>query len=275
MTPDSSGLITINVTNPDPRPYGSDRNNHDIEVTVTVERAPGNTLSLVDKTMGEVVTATKVEAQPEVFSDNPEIAHSLSATAGAQWRLLRSSGNRNSVNVSVLDQYGDAFTDTDYSVTATPSSRDGQENETQTGDLRNTGTRQLSYNYGDDGPSEEMITVTGGATNELTLADGDDDDSDPDPLRVYWADRGTASNGDEVALLVGDARQNELIVNPNVDGFPADPVAPEAYSFGDDDRFVVEGSGGLHGAVRRDHHLRFGCLRQAELGRLRLQPPQR
>ena len=133
VSPDSNGLIVIPVVNPDPT-LGR-VNNNDVRVTVTVATVEGNDLPIADMTMGagfsDRAVATPVvspapvvavRAPDEDFSDNDPGATSIDASTSA-WRLLSPTRNRNSITVTVLDQYGDPFGDTSLSVVAIPSSR--------------------------------------------------------------------------------------------------------------------------------------------------------
>ena len=258
-TPDSSGLITIDITNPDPRRFGpteASRNNADVRVELSVRPAPGNSLTVVNRAGMDPTPDDNIVTAPwEVFSDNPAIAHKLSSMAGAEWRLLGSGSNRNSVNIAVTDQYGDAYRNTAYSVKIDPGSTEDDGDTTDrnegvaTGVVNNSGKSQLSYNKGSadghEGATGEDVAVSG----ELPQVDENDQPATAlypltGTVTVYWANRGEKNDDDNQYVLLGDARANELIID--VSDNPGDATAaserqPMAYSFGDDDKFVVEG----------------------------------
>ena len=123
MRPDDDGKIKIVVTNPDPAAGVPD---YDVRVTVTVERAEGNNLRLVDATTrwpaamvrrqdANAATADAAYAGPridglramsELFSDDAPMPTKISF-ARASWRqFVPGANNRNSLAVTVQDQYG-------------------------------------------------------------------------------------------------------------------------------------------------------------------------
>ena len=81
--------------------------------------------------------------------------------------MLLGPGSGHTLTLRVTDQYGDAFTDTDYRLQIDPSSTVNDLDTTDidesvvSGLLYNSGRRSLSYDYGGTGPSEETVTVAG------------------------------------------------------------------------------------------------------------------
>ena len=256
-TPDSSGLITISITNPDPTTYAATgtTNDSDVQVSVEVVTAGGNELPLVDRTggasndsraaagtVGVAPTGDVVRVDPpdEVFSDNDRVVNSLTATS-EPWRL-RGNRNRNTISVQVFDQYGDPYggsgnviapedtvTTADFPVTdgvatnyAVPAS----------------GRRTITYSHNGEDPLAQTVAVAleKPLGDPVTALDGSTEVAAS--VVVEWADRASGSDsvsGSGVAVRVGDPRTNFIVVG-------ADGDAPSAYQYGPDDTFVVEGT---------------------------------
>ena len=259
MSPDDDGNIKIVVANPDPV-IGTDNTN--VAVTVRVDRATGNTHRLVDNlhtkavddtadsddddANGDLHTATKMrrdkdgklEADPaydeprligvtapqEMFADDPP-APIFNHAAKRNWRMLSSNLNRNTVSVTVFDQYGKPYKNGSV-VTATFGSRADEDTDTRTdsGTSDRGGRVHFSYNYGEgDHPSIEDVGITQYFGLDNTM------------VKVYWAEIGPRGEGTG-PLLLPDASKSALIVNPTE--APAVDL-PVAYLFGADDEFVV------------------------------------
>ena len=272
-TPDSDGYIRIVVTHPDP--IIGDDSDPDVEVSVMVERHPGtragfaNTLRFVDTTgagstgiagfeLGGVVLsegsgpndATGPPAQVggaaqrrfigaqaplEVFSDEIPEATSISVSPGAAGR--EHSSNRNSLSVTVLDQYGNPYMDGDVPFTATsvvtlPGGTTSASEFPNNGDaassrplVSNSGGRiYFNYNYV-EGAGTEVVTITGGSITSAAT--------------VYWAEiasRATGRSGGPESLLLADPSTRRLVVDTDSDGTN---VMPEFFLFGADDEFIV------------------------------------
>ena len=222
MEPDRNGRITIPVRVPDPNPGPlsiATNDNPDVGVAVRVVNAAGNTLPLVDTTGGNYLDRgaspaayqAGIDASGETFSDDASVATSVRAVSTAPWRLHIVGGtNRNSIAVTVLDQYGNPFTGTGLTATATPAGRSAVTAPVS------RGTATLSY----DGPAAAGSDVVG-SIGDGTRAAGD--------VTVQWASRGLAASGGAAGnVLVLDAASREIVV-----------TGPVAYHFGDDDTFIV------------------------------------
>ena len=259
MTPDSDGNIKIVVTNPD-SVIGQD--DPDVRVRVTVKRADRNKLRFVDLTAAidawdsgldtadtgmalddgdlfrETETRADGESHPaydeprivgatapqEIFSDDTPVATRSALAARETWREL-SNLNRNTVSVTVLDQYGNPFK-TGTSITATFSSRSAETDGTGTIDRTSDrgGRIHFSYNYGgrSDAASTETVTLDGPAA----------------VATVHWAEVSRLSEG-TARVLLADARGQAIIIEVVVDA----QSLPAAYLFGGDDEFLVGGIG--------------------------------
>jgi hypothetical protein len=238
MRPDDDGKFKIVVTNPDP---AAGVPNDDVRVTVTVERAEGNNLRLVDATGTAMVRRQDTDAATadtgydgpridglratsELFSDDAPVPTKISY-ARASWRqFVPGANNRNSLAVTVLDQYGNP--DSDF-VTATFA--DPNDSEAVTYTSGRNGRVNFSYNFSGSSASE-MITLTGGAAGADQVA------------TVHWARINGPGEGDAGPVLIADPSTSTFVVNlvPAAD----QDAVPVAYPFGADDEFVVVGEAG-------------------------------
>jgi hypothetical protein len=223
--PDSNGLIEITVRVPDPRP-GPANDDASRHVAVRVVNSARNTLPLVDLTNnGGVLDRTPttgdttpyqigIDASGEVFSDDDPVATSLRAVSTAGWRMFVPGGtNRNSIQVTVLDQYGNRFTGAGLEATITPAGR------TAVTATVSRGIATLSYTGPASAGADEVGSIGAG-----TLA--------ATAVTVQWASRGlvaarSATPGTGNVLVI-DAASREVVV-----------TGPVAYQFGDDDSFLV------------------------------------
>ena len=246
--PDSSGSFEVTVGYRDPTRH---INNADAEVTITVEAATGNSLYMVDMTMpagaavpanAEGTAVTGVSTARVKFSDNDSVPTSIDAGA-ATWRL-RAPRNRNSLTVSVMDQYGNTYRGGDQQVAASDSDNAGDfptdENQNEFL-ISSSGRRSIGYTHTGTAAQRQTVSlalqsrrVTGdNPVNPEPVADA------TDTVSVLWADRGAANDGDDVPILLGDPGSNHVLVDS--DGTAGDPAVPHAYGYGSDDKFVVEG----------------------------------
>ena len=269
-TPDSSGNIKIVVTNPDPVIGANDL---DVEVSVTVLRSPGtatvfsNSLRFVDTTgasgtadtttgfeeMGSVMaeaageTATGgpdgnqrrfigAQAPVETFSDNAPVATSVSISPRAAGRAL-ASPNRNSLSVTVLDQYGNAFRDgASYTATSavtppvgnpTTSQFPTNDNADNSGALTSNNGGRIYFNY-------NYVASAGTETVSITDSRGDPAGA----AMVYWSNVADPSSSAAPAnLLLADPSVRRLIAD--VRDADDTEVRPTFFLFGDDDEFLV------------------------------------
>ena len=208
------------------------------------------------------------------FSDNGATARTVGADAAA-WRL-RSPRNRNSIAVMVHDQYGNLYRGGDHEVQATDAATTddfpGAVPEPDTGeeDLRGgylvsrSGRRSIGYTHNGTRPLEQIVTLqlrvpgTASVDDDPDTTDVDEEVAYVEPVDVetgekmvtiYWANRGgvpTDTSGDPI--LLADPAANFIIVDDqdfdDVDENNAGAIEdtyPVAYSYGDDDKFVVEG----------------------------------
>ena len=222
--PDDSGRFSVTTSYTNPSQFDNDP---DVKIHVEVRRSAANEMTISDMTMGTAIedTASGVigTITPAVrFSDNSPYANALVAETSV-WLLLNPNGtNRNTVRLSVTNQYGDLLRDRnaredlvtdDYYVDA-DSDVTGVFSQSSITDaayfpLSNTGRETLGYSRDsrDNPPTpvEETLTVRG---SEVALALGlplGDPIPGTDPPRnvaatdegatadakVLWADRAT------------------------------------------------------------------------------------
>ena len=255
--PDSSGSFTVTVSYRDTTRV---INNADAEIQVTIDRATGNELYVVDMTT-PAATARPDQAADEAvtgiqgarvrFSDDASTPTSIDAGA-AVWRLL-SSRNRNSVTVTVKDQYGATYRRGTHAVRAadSESAADFPTNDADTDSadesafaVSSAGRRSIGYTHVGEDPVQQTVTLTlvGGARNDqngaLTAVEIDGD-AVTDEVSVFWADRGDENSGAAQPILLGDPGANQILIDS--DGTAGNPFVPHAYGYGSDDKFVVEG----------------------------------
>ena len=122
VQPDSSGQFEITVSYSDPVRLINDK---DALVRVTIIPTSGNTLEPREMTlpMDQAIVDDGVQLPDVRFSDNAAIATTVEANA--QHYRIRSLRNRNSISVSVLDQYGGLYRGGDYVVEAIDTDHDG------------------------------------------------------------------------------------------------------------------------------------------------------
>jgi hypothetical protein len=239
MTPDNDGTIRIVITNPDSNIAS---NSPDVTVTVEVQRAEKNNLRFVDTTRGMVIAQAAIEAPlfdavrtigstapAEEFSDDVPRATSISRTSFT-WRELTRI-NRNSIPVTVRDQYGNPFGGS--SIRAT-SDAEGSDPAFDNRSSDRGGRIYFSYEY-PGVAATEVVTL-----NDITInEDGETVDGPTIPARtatVYWAVLGPAGDGEGILLLLADPSSSALIVDVSA---AEDATLPEAYQFGADDTFMV------------------------------------
>ena len=278
--PDDNGQFTFAISVPDRQRH---QNNPDQVIRVYVRRAnPENhRLDIVDMTnaMGTSMPGAAVELHDIRFSDNDSTAQRINVDAPA-WRL-RSVRNRNSVTVTVHDQYGNLYRAGDHEVQITdtvntddfpgeipgPFGTDEVAPDATNVTLRGgygigtSGRRPIGYTHNGTVPLAQMLNLQLRIPGVLgSLADDNAtppveavDTVDPKPVaggianaEILWADRGRVNNNTKgLPLLLGDPAANELVVNAaNLDennGGDADAKTPVAYPYGTDDEFIVEG----------------------------------
>ena len=262
--PDNSGQFTVTVGYRDPVRH---LNSPDANVSITVSSASGNELYLVDMTMPAGTNAAdrsnardgttdatgdavfSVDTNPVRFSDNASAPTSIKASA-ATWRL-RAPINRNSITVSVADQYGATFRGGTQQVAAVDS---GNADDFPTADAANeylisaSGRRSIGYTHTGTAAQQQTIAIalqTRRVTGD-TPADPEAVTGATATVNVYWADLGrdnqsrSATNTDAAfPIILGDPASNQILIDS--DDTEGTPFVPHAYGYGSDDKFVVEG----------------------------------
>ena len=267
MTPNRSGKITITVQVPDPNPapiYTDSasvvhNNAAPVHAAIRVQRGANNNLALVDMTTngGTSYRATAtdevfaIDADGVIFDDDNSAADSVSATSASLRLFVPGGVNRNSVVVTVRDQYGNPYRGTGLYAQVQPYSADPAPGSAGVlGAAVVGGTARISYPVaGATNPTIgsariEAIAIYDAAT-EGTASNAIDGSTplavtgDDRPL-VHWARRGMTANNGVAAIAIDliDVGGRQIVVAETVGG----TAGPSAYLFGDDDSFMVEGT---------------------------------
>ena len=154
-----------------------------------------------------------------IFSDEaPEIAAVTIDTPD----YIHVSGRghiTNRVTVTVLDQYGSHFPGT----TVRLESRGAGVTLDSTGPADSDGSRQFSYQYSGQGRETQILTA---------VASGPDTPDRSKTKTVYWT-VDAASTGDDSAVLSGDVRRGQIVV---------DDGGPVLLAYDRNDRFRLRGA---------------------------------
>ncbi len=263
--PDSSGSFNVPVHNRDPVAAGPNRDNRDVQVQIVVSALPGNELTLVDSTTGTAIpsggngtesgllaadattnppTPARVVSAAARFSDNDPAAALVSIEPETTLKVLAET-DRNSVSVSVLDQYKNAFRPptAGYSVTVDPSSitddaatTDVDESAGTMVAIRSFGRGSYGYRYGGGStPSIENIVVAADLMSLTAAGNATTANTSAATARVYWAGLGSIVRQTTAEpVYIADASQRLIAI----EGETGQPIA---YAYGDEDKFVVEG----------------------------------
>ena len=177
---------------------------------------------------------TGVAAESVRFSDNDSVPMSIDAGV-ATWRL-RAPRNRNSVTVTVKDQYGATYGGGDHDVRASDTDNAGDfPAATQDYAISSSGRRSIGYTHTGDEAQQQTVML-----QLRSRGDAAADVGDEKTVSVLWADRGAEDEGDDEPILLGDPGSNHILVNEHTNP-SATNVEPAAYGYGSDDKFVVEG----------------------------------
>jgi hypothetical protein len=262
MTPDSNGRISIRIPHPDPN--GATVDFADVLVVVTVELGGGaqdglpitdvahprgagnNTVRTVPvQSGGEDLTVAWAGA---VFSDDARAASTYTIST-RNWGRFSSTGNRNEVTLTLLDQYGDTYSGTSsnrYRFGLTPSGgtaddldQAADDHDTEYGSVASNGRARVVYTNPATVRSEE---ATDSAIVVQTSADRGANWDVVDPvvtaaaplLSVYWAEPGSGASGTALVYVLDPAARSIVVESV---GDPEDD--PEYYVFGTDDTFIV------------------------------------
>ena len=236
-----------------------------------VDAAPANT--------GDALRPERVVSKAVRFSDNDPNAAVVSITPEAALKVIPET-TRNSVSVSVLDQYKEAFRPPTggYSVNVKPAtvtvadlvdvtengvttftapvdSGGGAIDESVVGQavaIRSFGRGTYGYTYGSSIPDVETINVYADVMS-LIAAGSDLVGTRSVPTvttsaMVFWANLGgTVRQTVDRPVFIADASQRLIAVAEVTQTDGSTPITgrdlgqPIAYEYGDEDRFVVEG----------------------------------
>ena len=168
--PLESGEFQITIGTPD---YQRHRNNRDTVIRVFIAGGPDNVLDIIDMTGpprgADERTADGLQLADIRFSDNGATVRTVGADAAA-WRL-RSPRNRNSIAVTVHDQYGNLYRAGDHEVRATDAVTaadfPGAVDEPDAGEellrggylMSRSGRRSIGYTHNGLRPLEQIVTL--------------------------------------------------------------------------------------------------------------------
>lgn len=213
LVSDETGAATFSITIDDPDP-GTDDDDVIVEYTlVAADNAPSVTID----TNGQPVEASA----RVIFSDDaPSIDDVRFDTPG--YVYVTDRGAANTATVTVLDQYGDPFTDAKVSLKVSLESSlpgvffvDGEEFK-----VNSRGSAAIPYQYSGEGGATGTLTATVGSLMEETT--------------VYWAaDAGPSSDGETLTVRAGDVRRRHIVVD--------DGDGPVLLVYDDNDRFDRRG----------------------------------
>ena len=250
MRPDSNGRIAISIPHPDPN---GALDYTDVLVVVAVTHGPGadTGLEITDAArplagaiVGGNVTLAYTDPTPDVdvgtlnwggavFSDDARAASSYT-TSTRNWGRFSSTGNRNEVTLTLLDQYGDGYrgtSSTSYRFTVTPERGD----TAVAGNVASNGRARVVYTSPASVRSEEAsdsVIAVESSTNNADFAVVDPAVTAEAPvLSIYWAEPGSAATGTAI-VRVADPAARSIVIEGGEDD-------PEYYVFGTDDTFIV------------------------------------
>ena len=269
LRPDSNGRISIRIPHPDPNGVADYA---DVLVVVSVGLGGGarSGLPITDAasprgaTVGTVpVTDSGATQSPPtpaltgswagaVFSDDARAASTYTIST-RNWGRHSSTGNRNEVTLTLLDQYGDSYSGTPttrYRFGLTPSGSTADDPSTDTDDLTHgtaygsvasNGRARVVYTTPANIRSENIVTDVADSTIMVQLSTSSGPfgvvtvaAETPTPT-VYWAEPGSGATGPAAVVHVADPAARSIVIEAATDD-------PEYYVFGTDDTFIVEGT---------------------------------
>ena len=276
--PDAAGQITIPVGYRDPRQVASTEADPDGDpdalVIVKVENNVYNDsgFEVTDSAIeiaGQEWTPNTADTWDDTgvrFSDDPSEPNSM-VTVSPGWRFT--TDGRHSIGVTVLDQYGERYTDGDVRIrvteTATPSdfttsyedpANPGTTDASSTVfNVNTSGRRSVAYAHGRLGSESQAVVLQlvkaandyAAATQTAALSTWIVQSTPAtirDTVNVVWAGQGNlgqipTTTPARPARTVAAGGSGYLVVTPDD---AESGTAYSAYAYGPDDRFVVEGT---------------------------------
>ena len=177
-----------------------------------------------------------------MFSDNSRTPSTYTVST-RDWGRFSSTGNRNEVTLTLLDQYGDAHSGTaalKYRFSVTTG--EGDDAVTVNGNVVSNGRARIVYTNPAAIRAEQAVNTviavqssTDGfqSTADVTAA------AEPPALTIYWAEPGSAASHDNAVVHVVDPAARSIVVERDEDDSDTTDD-PEYYVFGTDDTFVVD-----------------------------------
>ena len=260
MTPDSNGRIAIRIPHPDPNGRADYA---DVLVVVTVglgaaaqeglmitdvARPTGDNLvrlvPVTDTVGGTDDLLGPVAWGGAVFSDDLRAPTSYTVST-RNWGRFSSTGNRNEVTLTLLDQYGDRHSGTPslrYQFTLTLGEGEA-DTAPSSGNVASNGRARIVYTSPADVRAEDVESADG--DSRISVESSTDNDAfavvvpsvtaESTPT-IYWAEPGSAAADDDGAIVrVADPAARSIVV----EGGAADAEDPVYYVFGTDDTFIV------------------------------------
>ncbi|MYA85442.1 MAG: S-layer homology domain-containing protein [Acidimicrobiaceae bacterium] len=239
---DSNGRVTFSLSVPDPVRVASRTKTFSL---VETTNAPSTVV--VDGNLKETSGRTGGEVYYLEFSDAPPVLANavVTVTFPNPYINVFSSGSvRNVAVVSVHDEYGEAISAAEVSLSSDQGSASSI--TTQTFTVGRDGVHRFSYNYSGSGGVVETLTATvdpdgDGTANQLTATN-----DRPLTGHMFWAglaDRD--SGGAKYTILFGDVDRNEIIVDANATAdsgnWPGANTEPRVIEYDDNDRLDALG----------------------------------
>ncbi len=242
---DSNGRVTFSLSVRDPVRVASRTRTFSLVGTSNAPSAfsvDGNLKASSGRTGGEVYYLE--------FSDAPPVLANavVTVTFTNPYINVPSSGSvRNVAVVSVHDEYGEALSAAEVSLTSSATATSSITSQSYA--VGRDGIHRFPYTYSGDGGVVETLTATvdpdgdSATTNNL-------DATDARTLKghMFWVGLANRDGGADTkyAILFGDTDRDEIVVDANGDAasaWPEDSTEPRRIEYDDNDRFDVQRSG--------------------------------
>ena len=252
---DSNGRVTFSLSVRDPVTVNTRTRTFSLVATTN---APSDSAVSIDGNLKKASGRTDGEVYYLEFSDAPPVLANavVTVTFPNPYINVFSSGSvRNVAVVSVHDEYGEALSAAEVSLSSDQDSASSI--STQTFTIGRDGVHRFSYSYSGNGGVVETITATvdpdgNGSEGALTATD-----DRPLTGHMFWAELADrTSGGTKYTILFGDIDRNEIIVDANAgaDGnaWPGSNTKPVTIEYDDNDRLDALGQAFREGSAGVD-----------------------
>ena len=241
---DSNGRVTFSLSVPDPVRVASRTKTFSL---VGTTNAP--TTVSVDGNLKETSGRTGGEVYYLEFSDAPPVLADAVVTVtfpNPYINVFTSGSVRNVAVVSVHDEYGEAISAAEVSLSSDQGSASSI--TTQTFTVGRDGVHRFSYNYSGSGGVVETLTATVDPDGDGTAPTLGVSADRPLTGHMFWAGLANRDGGDGVkyTILFGDIDRNEIIVDADATADAGDWPAggntePRVIEYDDNDRLDALG----------------------------------